>query len=555
MPRRASAATNLLTALVTLGLIVSAGFIAAPIAAAADPVVVSSVDFDDSTIGTWTQSGNPTLGFVDDGNGGQALSILRAADYEGIESPLGLLGHGVEYTISMRARLPEGTAGTSQVRFVVKPNFTWVGNTTIDGAGWTTISGTYTLPDGVDPTAASIYIGSADQSGAYTILVDDILITAPDAPPPTETIISTDFESGPDGWIPRGDAQGPPTVTLTTDESHSPTHAALVSDRTSQGDGIGRDVTGLMVPGRTYVITAWLKFATGSPTDTLWLSMRRTNAGSDAFDTVGQFAAVPGSAWTEVNATYRMGEADTAFLYFESSYPDGTTASFLVDDITVESQAGPVIEDLTPLKSTTDFAVGVAIDSRETTGAPAELLLRHFDQVTPENHMKPEAWYDPGRTFGIHPEAAALMEFAQANDISVYGHTLVWHSQTPAWFFQHDDGSPLTANAADQAILRTRLREHIFNVARVLSEGYGPFGSSTNPLVAFDVVNEVISDGTTEADGLRRSPWYNVLGESYLDDAFASPVSPAVRFSFGCELHACEDRDADPSRGAGDTNA
>ena len=50
---------------------------------------------------------------------------------------------------------------------------------------------------------------------------------------------------------------------------------------------------------------------------------------------------------------------------------------------------------------------------------------------------------------------------------------------------------------------------------------YGPFGSGTNPLIAFDVVNEVVSDGTTEADGLRRSPWYNVLGESFIDDAFA----------------------------------
>ena len=53
------------------------------------------------------------------------------------------------------------------------------------------------------------------------------------------------------------------------------------------------------------------------------------------------------------------------------------------------------------------------------------------------------------------------------------------------------------------------------------SNVYGPFGSSTNPLIAFDVVNEVVSDGTTEADGLRRSPWYNVLGETFIDDAFA----------------------------------
>jgi len=246
-----------------------------------------------------------------------------------------------------------------------------------------------------------------------------------------------------------------------------------------------------MDPGTTYVVTAWVKFSAGNPTDTLWLSMRRTNGGSDSFDTLGQFTAVSGSTFVQVSATYAMGEADSAFIYFESRYPDGTTAPFLVDDITIASQAPPVVEDLTPIKDTVDFPLGSAIDSRETTGASSELLLRHFDQVTPENHMKPEAWYDDARTFRIHPEAKGIMDFAQANDLRVYGHTLVWHSQTPAWFFQHDDGTPLTTSDADQAILRTRLHDHIFNVAETLSDMYGPFGSSTNPLVAFDVVNEI----------------------------------------------------------------
>ena len=68
--------------------------------------------------------------------------------------------------------------------------------------------------------------------------------------------------------------------------------------------------------------------------------------------------------------------------------------------------------------------------------------------------MKPEAWYDATQAFRIHPEAQAIMEFAQDNGTRVYGHTLVWHSQTPAWFFQHDDGTPLTTSDADKALLR-----------------------------------------------------------------------------------------------------
>jgi endo-1,4-beta-xylanase len=482
-------------------------------------VTISSVDFNDSTTGTWTQSGGPTLAYVDDGSGGQALSITRAADYEGIQSPTGLLEADVVYTFSMRARLPaDSTVTSTDVRFVVKPNYNWVGNTTINATDWTTITGTYTLPAGVDLAAVQVYIGSTDQTGPYTVLIDDILITRPDSGGGTgATVIDTDFENGLDGWVPRN-AQGTPTVELTTEQSHSPTHAALVSNRTGQGDGIGRDVTGLMEPGTTYIITAWVRMATG--TDSIWLSMQRTNAGADSFDTLGQFDNITADAWEQVTATYQMGPADSAFLYFETSYSSGTNTPFLVDDITVQEQGGvDWDETLTPLKDTVDFPVGVAIDSRETTGAYAGLLQHHFEQITPENHMKPEAWYDADRNFRIHPEAQLLMDFAAANGIRVYGHTLLWHQQTPEWFFQRDDGTPLTNSPEDQAILSARLHDHIFNVAQTLSDMYGPFGSATNPLVAFDVVNEVISDSATP-DGLRTSPYYNVLGPSYIDDAF-----------------------------------
>ena len=34
-----------------------------------------------------------------------------------------------------------------------------------------------------------------------------------------------------------------------------------------------------------------------------------------------------------------MASADTAFLYFETTWPDGTSASFLVDDVVVTAPA------------------------------------------------------------------------------------------------------------------------------------------------------------------------------------------------------------------------
>ena len=122
----------------------------------------------------------------------------------------------------------------------------------------------------------------------------------------------------------------------------------------------------------------------------------------------------------------------------------------------------------------------------------------------------------------------SLMTYAQDNDMRVYGHNLVWYQQTPAWFFNVSptDSTPLTNSPADQAILNARLDQHIDDVAKYLSTKFGKFGSSTNPLVSFDVVNEAVSDNAGDPEDLRQSRWYQVLGESYIVAAYLDGYAP-----------------------------
>ncbi|WP_380169016.1 endo-1,4-beta-xylanase [Jannaschia sp. R86511] len=753
-PRRAPWGAGLLALLLAGG-----AASALPAAAAeddtstADPVVVVSTDFSDDSFAPWTASGGPGLQVVEvDGN--KALRVSnRANDYDGIQTPTGLLQPGAEHTFSMRARLAPGTTGSAGVRFVVTPTYTWVGNTTMTADAWTTVTGTFTPPAGSDPATMGVYLGTGALTGPYDYLVDDIVITragegdgpweptpdpdfvpggavdpvqaqvstargtgdvaaltVDDGPNPGETddlldllaerdvtatfcvigqnvtapggaellrrivaeghtvcnhgttytdmgafsqaqvesdlkanlaiireaagdpelpvpyfrapngswgvtaevavalgmqplglgnvifdwdgndlseatltanlrtaftpgavvlvhdgggdrsntvkavrtvlderlaagwqltlprggaeptppppaggvVLETGFEDGLDGWGPRADGDGPPTVAVTDAVAQSGTYSALVSNRTSQGDGIGRDVSDLLRTGTSYTISAWVRLGAGAPPADVWLSMQRTTGSTQSFDTIGQFTGIRSDGWTQVTATYQAPASDAKFLYFETAYPSGSSADLLVDDIVITAQVAPEIQDLTPVKDTVDFPLGVAIDSRETTGAASELLQRHFNQVSAENAMKPEGWYDADRNFRISAEATTLMDYAVANDLDMYGHVLVWHSQTPAWFFQNADGTPLGTSEADKQVLRDRMRTHIFDVAEALSTGggYGEFGSDTNPVTAFDVVNEVVSDGRAEADGLRRSEWYRVLGEEFIDLSF-----------------------------------
>ncbi|WP_395243928.1 endo-1,4-beta-xylanase [Agromyces sp. MMS24-K17] len=529
--RRIRTALGSALAVALTAAVAATGLAAAP--AAADPVTVTAADFEDGTTGAWTQSGGGagTLSVVDGPDGGKVLRVNdRAADYVGIQSPTGIFRPGTTYDFHVRARLAEGTPGSAGVRFVVKPAYSWVGNTTMTADAWTDVEGSFTMPADGDPATLQAYLGTGALTPdvPYGYLVDDVRITTEgggSTPGEGEVVLSSDFESGLDGWTLRsGGASSTASVDLTGAQAHGGAQSAVVTARAGQGDGIGHDLTGLTDPAVTYELTAWLRFGDGQPVDDVWLSRANTSGGSTTYATLAQFDGVGNDGWTKVTATFQGSAADASLLYFETRWDNGATGNtsdLYVDDVVLQIPAPPVVEDLTGIKDTVDFPVGVAIDSRETQGAASELLLRHFDQVTPENFMKPEAWYDADGAFvASNAESDALMDFAAANDLRVYGHVLVWHSQTPAWFFQDASGAPLAADDAGRAVLRDRLRQHVFDVAGYLAGRYGPFGSDTNPLAAIDVVNEVVSDGGEYADGLRRSEWYRVLGEEFIDLAF-----------------------------------
>ncbi|GEL95532.1 hypothetical protein CCO02nite_21900 [Cellulomonas composti] len=497
-----------------------------------EPTVVLSNDFESSTA-PWGAR-NSTVAATDTEAHGGAHSLLvsgRGANWAGTEADLlSTLEAGKEYQVSAWVKLPTGTAGASAIKITAVTSTgdgdSYNAVTTSPSAtadGWVELTGTYT--PAADLTKLVFYFEAADIDTTHpSFLVDDVLILGPagEVEPPvgTEPLVETDFETGTlEGWALRADEHGDPVVAVTDELAHGGTYSARVSERPSQGAGLQYPVTETAVAGASYDVSAWVRFE-GTPGD-MTLSSRTLTGETAKYSNLVQFTGLSSSSWVHVTGTFTMPAFETAAeLYFETKYTStglGNTSTFVIDDIAVTPTPDVAIEDLTPLKDTVDFPVGVAIDSRETAGTASQLLLKHFDQVTSENYMKVEAWYSGTGvdTFRLHPEAKTLMDYAAENELNVYGHTLAWHSQTPAWFFQDDEGNDLAPDA-----LRQRLHDHIFNVAQALSDEYGAFGSDGNPLVAFDVVNEVVNDGTSNPDGMRESKWYQILGEEFVDDAF-----------------------------------
>lgn len=466
----------------------------------------------------------------------------RTDEWNGVATDaMDLFQPGQTYQVEAWVKLPEGTDGASDLHFTVEEevdgaadDWVWVGAAAeVDAHEWVQIGGEYTMRDGL--SAASLYIEAAGIGDNHPdFLVDEIRVFNPaeddnhndddndddnsddngDDEPAPDLGLNNDFEEGLGAWAPRGAGEGAPVVELSTETAHGGDQSALVRERGANWHGIAADVTDIFAYGEEYDVELWARVADGEDPAGIRISVEREVNGEATYDTVTTVEDV-GQDWVRISGAYMMGNADSATLYVETA--EGTT-SFHVDDIAVTGAVpGEVDLSLLGLQDAVDWPLGVAIDSREMSGASAELTLHHYNQITAENHMKPD-FIQPTEGNFTFDAADALIQFAVDNNLTVYGHTLVWHSQTPDWFFEDADGNLLTDSPAHQTLLLERMETHINTTVDHFRDTFGEYGTPGNPIVAYDVVNEAISEA--EDDGLRRSHWYNVLGEEYLDHAF-----------------------------------
>jgi endo-1,4-beta-xylanase len=133
--------------------------------------------------------------------------------------------------------------------------------------------------------------------------------------------------------------------------------------------------------------------------------------------------------------------------------------------------------------------------------------------LVPENAMK---WSSlrPTTTTYEFGQADKLVAFAGVNGQLIRGHNLCWHEQLPKWF----DATATKDNARDL------LTQHIQTVA----------GRYAGKMHSWDVVNEAVQIADGRADGLRNSPWLQLIGPEYLELAFtaAAKADPAAKLTY-----------------------
>ncbi len=98
------------------------------------------------------------------------------------------------------------------------------------------------------------------------------------------------------------------------------------------------------------------------------------------------------------------------------------------------------------------FKIGCACAGSEfAQGATKDLIKKHYNSLTLGNELKPDSVLDQALSQKYVAEtgddtmpqislneADEMLKFAGENKIPVRGHVLVWHSQTPDWFFKEN---------------------------------------------------------------------------------------------------------------------
>ena len=189
-----------------------------------------------------------------------------------------------------------------------------------------------------------------------------------------------------------------------------------------------------------------------------------------------------------------------------------------------------------------------------------QLVTKHFNAVTLENELKPELngeqidvpTLDHSRTDPILDKIAEWNSKNPDHKIRVRGHVLVWHSQTPEWFFH--EGYDKTKDYVKPEEMNKRLEWYIKSV---LTYYTGDQSKYKDLFYGFDVVNEAISDATatyrtdTEQGGDNlsddthgsKSSWWKVYGSNeFIINAFkfANKYAPASVELYYNDYNECD---------------
>ena len=216
-------------------------------------------------------------------------------------------------------------------------------------------------------------------------------------------------------------------------------------------------------------------------------------------------------------------------------------AAMLILLLPIQAHAAQTTQTLRSTYGSTYGHVGTCINySQLTNQSVLNHLKSQYNSITLENEMKPDSLLggyankisvSQAKSMGYYiPDnykestvpkinfdtVDKVMKICYENGIGMRAHTLVWHSQTPQWFFKNDYSA--SNGYVSQSVMDARMEFYIKTVMNhVYSSSYG------SCVYAWDVVNEYFH--------ATNSGWEAIYGKCGNRPAF---VKRAYQYAYDC---------------------
>lgn len=181
------------------------------------------------------------------------------------------------------------------------------------------------------------------------------------------------------------------------------------------------------------------------------------------------------------------------------------------------------------------FLLGVGLTGNSKDNAAVNspeymaIVDRHFNSVTLTNLMKPVNLLDQkacqksaknGDEASVTVDftiPSATLDWCLENGMQMRGHTLIWHNQTPDWFFRV--GYDENGDYVDKDTMISRMENYIEAVITYCQDNY------PGVIYCWDVVNECVEPSSAPANSFfacrtKDNNWYKVIGEEYVELAY-----------------------------------
>ena len=363
------------------------------------------------------------------------------------------------------------------------------------------------------------------------------------APVSAVELVHNDFETNYDGWYANADAV---SMTAKAGVGHKDSRGMEVSGRTCASDGVSSEKGLYLSGGETNTYRIWVYSKTAEQFHvTLACADLDTSQETETELITKQ---VDAGTWTELQASY---QAPKNSGEFRLTITTDSTHDFYFDDVTVTAKkSSNTVSAASAEKGLKDefanyFRVGNILNSGTVQNSTITAsFLKDYNSVECENETKPDATLVQSQCNGTNigvslKNAASIMDFCVNNHLAMRGHTLVWHSQTPVWFFKENFDA--NGNWVSSAVMDQRMETYIKNMFEAIQTQYPELN-----LYAYDVANECISDDqnrTANYGGTRepgenisgQSPWVQIYGSNdFVEKAFTYARKYAPE---GCQLY------------------